>query len=69
MVSLEAHKRGGEYVFSTLSLDVKAQRGQPSEHIFLEGSEDCVLFSDLSEFLGESTSSGRRESEMEGAEN
>jgi hypothetical protein len=66
MVSLEAHKRGIDYNFSMLSLDVKpdAARGLSSQHIFLEGSSDVVLFKDLAEVLGDTRTSGRPESQM-----
>jgi len=66
LVSLEAFKRGGEYQFSFLSLDLKArpEKGMAAEHLFLEGSKDVVLFKELSEILESTRVSGRPEAEM-----
>ena len=64
MVSLEAFKRGGAYVFSMLSLDVKAdsRRGLASDHLLVKGS-DTVLFTELSELLETTRKSGRKEAD------
>ena len=66
MVSCEAFKREGEYQFSMLTLDLKADkaRGKKAEHLFLDGSEDVVLFKELSEILDGTHTSGRKESEI-----
>jgi len=66
MVSLEAYKRGGEYIFDMLSLDVgpNADGTMPPEHIFLEGSSDHILFCEISEVLGKTRASGRPEKKI-----
>ena len=51
MVSLEAHKRSGAYIFEMLSLDLKPQPKLPSEHLVLLGSKDHVLFKDITDML------------------
>ena len=69
MVSCEAYKRNHEYIFTTLSVDLKGdgKRMKP-EHLFIAGSEDVVLFKELSDILGETVRSGRKESEIPDAE-
>ena len=70
MVSLEAFKRGGDYNFSLLSLDLKAvpERDLPAEHLFLAGSMDTMLFKEVSEILEATRNSGRPELEMQDAD-
>ena len=63
MVSLEAYKRWGEHKFSLLTLDLKGKGKLPPEHLFLEGSQDVVLFKELSEILEATSASGRPEME------
>ena len=65
MVSLEAYKRGGAYLFSMLNLDVKpdTRRGLRGEHLHVAGDEDTVLFSEISEALEATTKSGRKQAE------
>lgn len=69
MVSLEAYKRDGDFHFELLSLDLKPDppRGLGSEHIFLAGSADTVLFKEIAEILDTTKSSGRTESTMDEA--
>jgi hypothetical protein len=63
MVSLQAHKRGGDYNFDMLALDLlpSSDGSKPAQHIFLEGDADMVLFSELGLLLDATRSSGRRE--------
>ena len=51
MVSLEAHKRGGEYKFEMLSVDMGQSAGMPAEHLFLQGEDDHALFKEVSDLL------------------
>ena len=62
-VSCQAHKRGGEYIFELLSLDVGPSGGKPPEHILLEGDQDLILFSELGSLLDATRRSGRREAD------
>jgi len=67
MVSLEAHKRAGNYHFDMLSLDLKAkpERGLQREHLFLAGSDDHALFADVTELLEASRASGLRHKQVD----
>ena len=61
--------RPGDFKFELLSLDLKPdpRRGLDSKHIFLAGSADTVLFSEIAEVLDATRSSGRPESTMDEA--
>ena len=63
MVSLQAHKRGGDYNFDMLALDLlpSSDGKKPSQHVFLEGNADQVLFSELGLLLDSTRASGRTE--------
>ena len=72
MVSCEAYKRNHQYFFTTLSIDLKGgffegKKMEP-EHLFIAGSEDVVLFKELSDILGVTAASGRKESEIPDAD-
>ena len=60
MVSLEAHKRGGEYHFEMLSLDMNESRTMPAEHLFLAGKDDHALFDEVADLLGASRAAAQK---------
>ena len=67
MVSCQAHKRGGDYIFDMLALDLlpTSDGKKPAEHVFLEGNADQILFSELGLLLDSTRASGRSEAKME----
>jgi len=64
MISCMAHKRSGTYHFDMLALDLLPAAGKPSEHLFLEGDQDQILFSELGMVLDATRASGRGEAKM-----
>jgi len=66
MISCQAYKRSGDYVFDMIALDLlPTASGKPSEHIFLEGKQDQILFTELGLILDATRGSGREEAKME----
>ena len=70
LVSLEAYKRSGKFIFDMLSLDFKPKPSTghlKSEHLFLMGTSDHTLFHELNEFMDAARESGKPEKTMDEA--